>query len=109
MKRYFILQPPPPPPIDNGGKPQINGKALWQTADHSEKPVCTFLPASPVGEQTRGEKLAGLLFLWQPLVKFFSPMSRPYTIKIGRGHTGNESKRLTTHRVLNSSAEWGHC
>jgi hypothetical protein len=33
----------------NGGKPQINGKDLWQTADHRKKPVCTFLPASPAG------------------------------------------------------------
>jgi hypothetical protein len=38
------------PTLDIGGKPQINGKDLWQTADYQEKPVCTFLPASPVGE-----------------------------------------------------------
>jgi hypothetical protein len=43
-----------PPTKDNGGKPQISGKDLWQTADHREKPVSTFLPASPAGEQNRG-------------------------------------------------------
>jgi hypothetical protein len=55
--------------IHNGGKPQINGKDQWQPADHKIKPVYTFLPASHVEEQTRGEKLAALLFPWQPLVK----------------------------------------
>jgi hypothetical protein len=35
----------------------IGGKNMWQTADHQEKPVCPFLPASPVEEQTGGEKL----------------------------------------------------
>jgi hypothetical protein len=44
-----------PPTIDNGGKLQINEKDLWQTADHQEKPVCMFLPASPVGELIGGE------------------------------------------------------
>jgi hypothetical protein len=43
--------------------PQIKGKNLWQTAYHRAKPVCTFLPTSLVGEKTKGEKLAGLLFL----------------------------------------------
>jgi hypothetical protein len=57
------------PTIDNDGKPQINGKDLWQIVDHREKPVCTFSPASPVGEQTGGEQLAGILSPWQPLVK----------------------------------------
>jgi hypothetical protein len=33
------------------------------------KPVSAFLPPSPVGEQTGDEKLAGILFPWQPLVK----------------------------------------
>jgi hypothetical protein len=28
--------------MDNGGKPQTNGKELWQTPDHRENPVCTF-------------------------------------------------------------------
>jgi hypothetical protein len=58
-----------PPNIDDGGKLQISGKSLWQAADHKKKPVCTFLRASPVGEQTGGEKLVDLLSLWQPLVK----------------------------------------
>jgi hypothetical protein len=51
-----------------------------------------FLPASSLGAQTGGEKLAELLALRQPVVKLFSPGSRPDTTKIGRGHNGNESK-----------------
>jgi hypothetical protein len=47
-----------PPTIDNGGKPQINGKTLRQTSVHREKPVCTSLPAFPVGEHKGGTKLA---------------------------------------------------
>jgi hypothetical protein len=43
------------PIIDNGGKPQINGKNLWKTADHPEKPVCTFLTCLSCGEQTGGK------------------------------------------------------
>jgi hypothetical protein len=49
-----------------------------------------FLPASSVGEQTGDEKLADLLSLWEPVVKLFSPESRPDTTKIRLGHTGNE-------------------
>jgi hypothetical protein len=36
---------------------------------HRIKPVSAFLPASPVGEQTGNEKLAGVLLPWQSLVK----------------------------------------
>jgi hypothetical protein len=50
------------PTIGNGGKPQINGKDIRQRADYWEKPACMFLPVSPMGEQTGGEKLAVLLF-----------------------------------------------
>jgi hypothetical protein len=53
----------PLPPIKNfGGSPQISGKNLWQAADDQKKLVCTFLPESPVGEQTGGETLAVTLF-----------------------------------------------
>jgi hypothetical protein len=101
-----------PPTIDNGGKPQINGKDLWQTPENGENRFVSFftvpVPASSVGEQTGGEKLAGLLFPGKQLVKFFSPRGRPYTTKIGRGHTGNDSKLLATHRVLNSTAVGGN-
>jgi hypothetical protein len=62
----FIIGPPP----HNGGEPQINEKDLWQAAGHRENSVCTCLPASPVGQQTGGEKLAGLLSPWKPLFKF---------------------------------------
>jgi hypothetical protein len=50
---------PLPPTTDNGGKPPINGKDLWQTADHRETPVCTFLPAS-CGEADQRRKIGGL-------------------------------------------------
>jgi hypothetical protein len=83
---------PLPLTINNGGKPEIKGKDLWQTADHQEKPFCMFLPASPVGQQTGGKKLVVLLSPWQPLVKLFSPGSRPHTTKIGRVHTEYQSK-----------------
>jgi hypothetical protein len=39
--------------------------------------------------------------------QIFCPRSRPYTTKIGRGPTGNDFKRLATHRVLNSSTVRG--
>jgi hypothetical protein len=69
---------------DDGGKPQISGKSLWQAAHHKKKTCCTLLPASHVGEQTGGEKLVALLSLWQPLLKFLSQGGRPQTTKIGR-------------------------
>jgi hypothetical protein len=50
-----------------------------------EKPVCSLLPASHVGEQTGGEKLAALLSPCQPLVKLLSQGGRPHTLKIGVG------------------------
>jgi hypothetical protein len=70
------------PPIEDGGRPEISGKSLLQTDDNQEKQVCTFLPVSPVREQTGGEKFALLLSPWQPLVKFL--VSREKT-KIGVG------------------------
>jgi hypothetical protein len=33
---------PLPPNVDNGGKPQVNGKDLLQTADYREKQVALF-------------------------------------------------------------------
>jgi hypothetical protein len=60
-----------PPSIDDGGKPQISVKSLWQAAHHKKNPVCIRLPASQVEEQAGGEKFAPLLSLWQPLVNFF--------------------------------------
>jgi hypothetical protein len=33
--------------------------------------------------------------------KLESPMGRPHTSKVVRGHTGNESKRRAPHRALN--------
>jgi hypothetical protein len=44
-----------------------------------------ILPASPVGEHTGGEKLAGLLALWPPLDKFFSPGADGIQLKSGVG------------------------
>jgi hypothetical protein len=41
-----------------------------------------------VGERAGGEKLAGLLSPWQPLVKLLSPGGRPHTTQIGHGRTG---------------------
>jgi hypothetical protein len=73
------------PTIDKGGKPQINVKGLWQTADHREKPVCTILPASPVGEQTGGEKLTVLQSPCQALVKLFSSGADRMKLKSGVG------------------------
>jgi hypothetical protein len=60
-----------------------------------------------------GGKFSIAMFLcffhgWQSLDKLFSPGYRPHTTKIGRGHTGNESKRLAAHRVLNSALYWGN-
>jgi hypothetical protein len=56
-----------------------------QIGDHHVKPVSAFL----TGE---GGKLAGLpgtvLSQWQPLVKLFSPGSRPHATKIWHEHTG---------------------
>jgi hypothetical protein len=72
---------------DLGGKPQINGKDTWQTADHRENPVCTYLPAFPVGGADRRRKIGGvILSTWPPLDILVSPRSRPHTTKIGRGH-----------------------
>jgi hypothetical protein len=56
-------------PYYDGGRPKISVKSRWQAADQPKKPGWTFLPASSVGEQTGGEKLAGLRIPWQPLVK----------------------------------------
>jgi hypothetical protein len=50
------------PTNGNGGRPQISGIGLWQVTDHQKKPVCTFLPVSPVGEQIGGKKIGGLIF-----------------------------------------------
>jgi hypothetical protein len=88
INRNFILCPPS---IDNGDKPQINGKDLWHTAEYQEKPVCTFSPASPVGEQSGGEKLRELTV----------PVAVPSQLFSLR-------KRLATHRVLNSYAVTGN-
>jgi hypothetical protein len=52
------------PHCNDGDRPQISVKGLWQAADLPKKPVWTFLPDSPVGEPT-----VGLLIPWQPLVK----------------------------------------
>jgi hypothetical protein len=52
------------------------------------KPFSAFFTASHAGDQILGEKVAGFLFQWQPLVKLFSLGSRPHTTKIGRGHNG---------------------
>jgi hypothetical protein len=41
----------------------------YEVLPYFKKLVCTFLPASPVEEQTGGKKLAGLLSPWQLLVK----------------------------------------
>jgi hypothetical protein len=57
-----------------------------------EKAVCICLLASPVGEQIGDEKLAVLLSPWQPLVKLSYPGGIQHTIKVGRGHTGYQSK-----------------
>jgi hypothetical protein len=40
---------PPLPPTDDGDRPRIYGKSLWQAADQQKKPVCIFLLISPVG------------------------------------------------------------
>jgi hypothetical protein len=46
------------PHYDDGGRPQISVKSLWQAAYHpKKKPVFTFLPASHVEEQNGGENL----------------------------------------------------
>jgi hypothetical protein len=75
----------------------------------SHKTSPCFLPASPVGEQTAEEKVGRLTVPpRQPLVKLFSPGSRPHSTKIGSGHTGNGSKKLAKHRALNSSAIRGN-
>jgi hypothetical protein len=81
-----------PPSVDDGGRPQIYGKSLWQAAHRKKKPVGILLSASHVGEQIGGEKLAALLSPWQPLVKLFSQNGRPHTIKNGCGHIGHQSK-----------------
>jgi hypothetical protein len=52
-----------------------------------EKNGLFVFPASSWGEQAGGEKLTNLLSLWHPVVKLFSPGSRPDANKIGRGHT----------------------
>jgi hypothetical protein len=85
-----------------------------QDAEHRIKPVFAFLPASPVwsrpqkslfvGGARRRRKIGGLTVPWQPLVKLFTPGSRSYTTKIGRGHTGSESRRW----VLNSAPVRGN-
>jgi hypothetical protein len=114
--QFFINSPslykskghPLPLTIDNGGKPHINKKYIWQTADHRGKPVCMLLPATSDGEQIGGEKLAVLLSPWQPLVKLFSPVSRPQTTKMGHGHTRYQSNSWVLHRLSNYSAVWGH-
>jgi hypothetical protein len=76
------------------GRPQITGKKL-------------SLPASPVGEQTGGEKLAVLLSPWQPLVKLFSPMSEFIQLKSGLGMTDITKKvepRTGNQIILRSRA-----
>jgi hypothetical protein len=55
----------------------------------TEKTGYTFLSACG-----GAEKFSDLLSLWQLVVKLFSPGCRPDTTKIGRGHTGNELKRV---------------
>jgi hypothetical protein len=74
-----------PQSIDDGGKPQISGKSLWQAAHHKKKPVCALLPVSHVGEQNGGEILAVLLSPWQSLGILLSQGGRQHTTKIGVG------------------------
>jgi hypothetical protein len=100
LLHYIWIEIYPLPPIINfGGSPQISGKSLWQAADHLKNPVCTILPASSVGKQTEGKKLAFLLSPWQPLVKLLFPGGRGLIIKIGRGHTGYKWKSWAEPRT----------
>jgi hypothetical protein len=76
--------------MDNCGKPQINKKACAVADRRSPgKPVCTFLPASPVGKQAGCEKFTRLMFPWRTLVKFFSHLPG-IKVVCGRGQQGKK-------------------
>jgi hypothetical protein len=93
MNRYLC------PLCYDSDRPQISVKSLRQTADHPKKPVCTFLPAFSVGEQTGGEKFTDLLSLRLPIVQLFSPRSRPDTIKIGQLSVGCRADRTRAQQL----------
>jgi hypothetical protein len=48
------------PTVDNGGKPQINGKDLWQTADHREKQLLSIFTCLSCGGADRRWKIGGI-------------------------------------------------
>jgi hypothetical protein len=73
----------------DGGRPQISLKSLWQAADQPKAPVWTFLPASPVGEPTGGEK-------WRA---YWSPVAAASKIVKTRWQTKHHSNQAWAYRM----------
>jgi hypothetical protein len=87
-----------PPTLDNGGKPQINGKDLWQTADHRKIGLYVFIYFS-CGGADRRQKICGITV---PHGSFLQGET-----KIRSGHDGYQSKSRAPHQVFNYSAVRG--
>jgi hypothetical protein len=101
VNRTFILACPPPHTHRSRHKTKLRFSTCLSCGGASRG----RLAEDPCLLRWQGgiEKLAGFLSPRQPLVKLFSPGSWPDTSKIGRGHTGIETKSWAQHRILNSA------